>query len=133
MLPGAPSAFSVVETNAFKQLTHLSFATRAGTDASVKRYLASRMAHVQAQLRQSGERAAAAERDLADARRGAATAAAAAADSAAAAAARDAAARATAAAEAADARRASDAAAAELRAREVTLAAANAALEASGR
>ena len=48
----ACSTFSLVETNYFKELTHLSLKLRAGNDAAVKAYLAARLR----QLR--GERAA---------------------------------------------------------------------------
>jgi hypothetical protein len=44
--PGGQSVFSLVETTHFKQLTHLAFATRSGTDASTKRYLAARLRQV---------------------------------------------------------------------------------------
>ena len=115
--PGTPSVFSFVETNAFKQLTHLSFTTRAGTDSSVKRYLAARLAHVQAQLRAMSERAATSEKTLADVRAAAADAASAASAAAAAATSRDAEARAELMAETARLQRAAQALESELRAR----------------
>lgn len=42
---GSPSVFAILETNQFKQLTHLELSLRAGTDSSTKRYLASRLGH----------------------------------------------------------------------------------------
>ena len=57
-VPGTPSRFCLVETNNFKQLTHLSFSTRAGTDASTKRYLAGRFVQVRRQLHAAQDRLA---------------------------------------------------------------------------
>jgi spindle assembly abnormal protein 6 len=48
--PGCPSTLSVVETNHFKQLTHISLALRAGHDAAVKRFLAARLAQTKGAL-----------------------------------------------------------------------------------
>ena len=47
-LGGGGGVFSIVETNQFKNLTHLSLRFRAGTDASIKAYLASRLQQFQA-------------------------------------------------------------------------------------
>lgn len=44
--PGGFSVFSVVETNPFKELTHLSLKFRAGNDAAIKTYLAARLRQV---------------------------------------------------------------------------------------
>ncbi len=44
--PGGASIFSVVETNPFKELTHLSLKFRAGNDAAIKTYLAARLRQV---------------------------------------------------------------------------------------
>ena len=44
--PGGFSLFSVVETNPFKELTHLSLKFRAGNDAAIKTYLAARLRQV---------------------------------------------------------------------------------------
>ncbi len=41
---GAPSTLSIVETNTFKQLTHLQLTLRSATDAGVKSYLAALLA-----------------------------------------------------------------------------------------
>lgn len=43
---GGLSVFSVVETNPFKELTHLSLKFRAGNDAAIKTYLAARLRQV---------------------------------------------------------------------------------------
>jgi spindle assembly abnormal protein 6 len=56
----AISSLSVVETNAFKHLAHLSLALRASNDAGLKRYLAARLQHTQATLRRSMEAGSAA-------------------------------------------------------------------------
>lgn len=40
--------FSIVESNRFKQLTHISLQLRPGNDAAIKAYLASRLAHTTA-------------------------------------------------------------------------------------
>lgn len=45
------SVFSIVETNPFKQLTHLSLQFYPGDDAAVKSYLAARLAQVNAEKR----------------------------------------------------------------------------------
>ncbi|CAI5731533.1 unnamed protein product [Hyaloperonospora brassicae] len=45
------SVFSIVETNPFKQLTHLSLRFSPGDDVAVKTYLASRLAQVEASRR----------------------------------------------------------------------------------
>lgn len=44
--PGGFSVFSVVETNPFKELTHLSLKFRAGNDVAIKNYLAARLRQV---------------------------------------------------------------------------------------
>ena len=44
--------FSIVESNRFKQLTHISLQLRPGNDASIKSYLASRLSYTTSQLRQ---------------------------------------------------------------------------------
>jgi hypothetical protein len=41
---GAPSTLSIMETNSFKQLTHLQLTLRSATDAGVKSYLAALLA-----------------------------------------------------------------------------------------
>lgn len=46
---GGLSVFSVVETNPFKELTHLSLKFRAGNDAAIKTYLAARLRQVMIQ------------------------------------------------------------------------------------
>lgn len=46
VVPGGFSLFSVVETNPFKELTHLSLKFRAGNDAAIKTYLAARLRQV---------------------------------------------------------------------------------------
>lgn len=46
------SVFSIVETNPFKHLTHLSLQFFPGDDASIKAYLAARLAQVSAEKRQ---------------------------------------------------------------------------------
>lgn len=46
LVPGGFSLFSVVETNPFKELTHLSLKFRAGNDAAIKTYLAARLRQV---------------------------------------------------------------------------------------
>lgn len=46
VVPGGFSLFSVVETNPFKELTHLSLKFRVGNDASIKTYLAARLRQV---------------------------------------------------------------------------------------
>lgn len=46
VVPGGFSVFSVVETNPFKELTHLSLKFRAGNDAAIKTYLAARLRQV---------------------------------------------------------------------------------------
>jgi spindle assembly abnormal protein 6 len=38
--------FSVVESNRFKQLTHISLQLRPGTDTAIKGYLSSRLAYI---------------------------------------------------------------------------------------
>lgn len=43
---GGFSVFSLVETNPFKELTHLSLKFRAGNDAAIKTYLAARLRQV---------------------------------------------------------------------------------------
>lgn len=43
---GGSSVFSLVETNPFKELTHLSLKFRAGNDAAIKTYLAARLRQV---------------------------------------------------------------------------------------
>ena len=42
------STFNLTETNLFKQLTHLSLRFRAGNDAAVKKYLATRLSSLKA-------------------------------------------------------------------------------------
>lgn len=46
LVPGGFSVFSLVETNPFKELTHLSLKFRAGNDAAIKTYLAARLRQV---------------------------------------------------------------------------------------
>lgn len=46
LAPGGFSVFSLVETNPFKELTHLSLKFRAGNDAAIKTYLAARLRQV---------------------------------------------------------------------------------------
>lgn len=41
--PGSLSTLSIIETNRFKQLTHLQLSFRIGNDTIVKRYLANRL------------------------------------------------------------------------------------------
>ncbi|KAG5180833.1 hypothetical protein JKP88DRAFT_349405 [Tribonema minus] len=77
---GGCSAFSVMETNHFKELTHLSLRFRSGNDAAVKAYLAARLRQLRGEAAALRRRAGDAE---ADAQRLAAAAAAAAADAAA--------------------------------------------------
>lgn len=48
--PGSPSLLSIIETNAFKQLTHIQLSLRVATDAILKKYLASRFSHVKGVL-----------------------------------------------------------------------------------
>lgn len=48
LVPGGFSVFSLVETNPFKELTHLSLKFRAGNDAAIKTYLAARLRQVSA-------------------------------------------------------------------------------------
>lgn len=43
---GGSSVFSLVETNPFKELTHLSLKFRAGNDTAIKTYLAARLRQV---------------------------------------------------------------------------------------
>lgn len=59
------SVFSIVETNQFKHLTHLSLQFFPGDDAAVKAYLAARLAQVNAEKRAlaSKLRATTADRD----------------------------------------------------------------------
>lgn len=45
---GGFSVFSLVETNPFKELTHLSLKFRAGNDTAIKTYLAARLRQVRA-------------------------------------------------------------------------------------
>lgn len=45
-VPGGFSIFSLVETNPFKELTHLSLKFRAGNDTAIKTYLAARLRQV---------------------------------------------------------------------------------------
>lgn len=45
-VPGGFSLFSIVETNPFKELTHLSLKFRAGNDSAIKAYLAARLRQV---------------------------------------------------------------------------------------
>ncbi|CAM9571687.1 unnamed protein product, partial [Hapterophycus canaliculatus] len=47
---GGLSVFSVVETNPFKELTHLSLKFRAGNDAAIKTYLAARLRQLKAEV-----------------------------------------------------------------------------------
>jgi len=44
-IPGGSSCMSIVQTNHFKNLTHLSLQLRLATDASLKRYLATRLTY----------------------------------------------------------------------------------------
>lgn len=46
VMAGGVSLFSLVETNPFKELTHLSLKFRAGNDAAIKTYLAARLRQV---------------------------------------------------------------------------------------
>lgn len=48
----ADATFTVLESNLFKHLSHLSLRVRAGDDASVKRYLAERLKQVQTHARE---------------------------------------------------------------------------------
>lgn len=48
--PGAPSLLSMVETNHFKQLTHIQLKLTAGNDTTVKRYLAARLSQTKTAL-----------------------------------------------------------------------------------
>jgi hypothetical protein len=41
-------AFSIIESNKFKQLNHISLQMRPGNDAAIKAYLSSRLAHTSA-------------------------------------------------------------------------------------
>ncbi|CAN0096265.1 unnamed protein product [Ectocarpus fasciculatus] len=50
VVPGGCSLFSVVETNPFKELTHLSLKFRVGNDASIKTYLAARLRQLKAEV-----------------------------------------------------------------------------------
>ncbi|CAM9813938.1 unnamed protein product [Ectocarpus sp. 13 AM-2016] len=50
VVPGGFSLFSVVETNPFKELTHLSLKFRVGNDASIKTYLAARLRQLKAEV-----------------------------------------------------------------------------------
>ena len=54
LVPGGFSVFSLVETNPFKELTHLSLKFRAGNDAAIKTYLAARLRQVCAGCGASG-------------------------------------------------------------------------------
>lgn len=40
---GTETRFSVIETNQFKHITHISLGFRPGSDAAIKQYLASRL------------------------------------------------------------------------------------------
>jgi spindle assembly abnormal protein 6 len=51
--PGGTSCMSIVQTNHFKNLTHLSLQLRLATDASLKRYLAARLTYTKEQLMES--------------------------------------------------------------------------------
>lgn len=53
--PGGVSTLSIVETNAFKAITHISLQARVGTDAVVKRYLAGRLQQSQTALSRAAE------------------------------------------------------------------------------
>lgn len=46
LVSGGFSTFSLVETNPFKELTHLSLKFRSGNDAAIKTYLAARLRQV---------------------------------------------------------------------------------------
>lgn len=46
LVVGGFPVFSLVETNPFKELTHLSLKFRAGNDAAIKTYLAARLRQV---------------------------------------------------------------------------------------
>ncbi|CAN0421120.1 unnamed protein product [Ectocarpus sp. 12 AP-2014] len=50
VVSGGFSLFSVVETNPFKELTHLSLKFRVGNDASIKTYLAARLRQLKAEV-----------------------------------------------------------------------------------
>jgi spindle assembly abnormal protein 6 len=51
--PGGTSCMSIVQTNHFKNLTHLSLQLRLATDASLKRYLAARLTYTKELLVES--------------------------------------------------------------------------------
>lgn len=51
--PGGTSCMSIVQTNHFKNLTHLSLQLRLATDASLKRYLAARLSYTKKLLNES--------------------------------------------------------------------------------
>jgi len=51
--PGGTSCMSIVQTNHFKNLTHLSLQLRLATDASLKRYLAARLIYTKELLMES--------------------------------------------------------------------------------
>ena len=61
---GADSAFSVVETNHFKQVGHISLAFRAGDDAAIKAYLAGRLYEHKARGEALAEKLGACEEEL---------------------------------------------------------------------
>jgi spindle assembly abnormal protein 6 len=52
-IPGGTSSMSILQTNHFKNLTHLSLQLRLATDASLKRYLAARLTYTKEQLKES--------------------------------------------------------------------------------
>ncbi len=59
------STLSVIETNAFKQLTHLQLGLRVANDAGVKRYLAARLALANQSLSSTNEALVEKRRDAA--------------------------------------------------------------------
>lgn len=53
---GGHSCFSLVETNHFKELTHLSLLFKSGNDAAIKAYLAARLRQLKAEAEDRGHR-----------------------------------------------------------------------------